>query len=82
VVALHGSWNRTRPTGYKVVWFPWQSNLSGGRPGDQQDLVTGWSDGTSRDVWGRPVDVAADTDGSLLVTDDASGTVYRISPPR
>lgn len=81
VVALHGSWNRTRPTGYKVVWFPWQTGVAGGRPGDQQDLVTGWSDGTSRDVWGRPVDVAPDSDGSLLVTDDASGTVYRLSPP-
>lgn len=81
VVALHGSWNRTRPTGYKVVWFPWEPDAAGGRPGDQQDLVTGWSDGNNRDVWGRPVDVAVDRDGSLLVTDDASGTIYRFTPP-
>ncbi|HEX6755804.1 MAG TPA: gluconolaconase [Mycobacteriales bacterium] len=81
VVALHGSWNRTEPTGYKLVWFPWQADTAGGRPGDQQDLVTGWSDGSSPGAWGRPVDTAADTDGSILVSDDASGTVYRLSPP-
>ncbi len=81
VVALHGSWNRTRRTGYKVVWFPWQPTVTGGRPGAQQDLVTGWVDDATQAVWGRPVDVAADRDGSLLVTDDASGTVYRIAPP-
>jgi glucose/arabinose dehydrogenase len=81
VVALHGSWNRTERTGYKVVWFGWQPTAAGGRPGAQQDLVTGWVDAAGQDVWGRPVDVAADPDGSLLVTDDQSGTVYRLSPP-
>lgn len=82
VVALHGSWNRTRRTGYKVVWFGWQPTAGGGRPAAQQDLVTGWVDDAGQDVWGRPVDVAADADGSLLVTDDHSGTVYRLTPPR
>jgi glucose/arabinose dehydrogenase len=81
-VALHGSWNRTRRTGYKVVWFDWQGTAGGGRPGTQRDLVTGWVSADGRDVWGRPVDVAADTDGSLLVSDDQSGTVYRLTPPR
>ncbi len=81
-VALHGSWNRTRRTGYKVVWFDWQGSVGGGRPGTQRDLVTGWVSADGQDVWGRPVDVAADADGSLLVTDDQSGTVYRLSPPR
>lgn len=81
-VALHGSWNRTVRTGYKVVWFDWQGSVGGGRPGTQQDLVTGWARADGRDVWGRPVDVAADKDGSLLVTDDQSGTVYRLTPPR
>jgi glucose/arabinose dehydrogenase len=80
-VALHGSWNRTRRTGYKVVWFGWQPTVYGGRPGPQQDLATGWVDDASQDVWGRPVDVAADSDGSLLVTDDAAGTLYRLTPP-
>ncbi|HEV7654799.1 MAG TPA: gluconolaconase [Mycobacteriales bacterium] len=81
-VALHGSWNRTRRTGYKVVWFDWQGTAGGGRPGTQRDLVTGWVSADGQDVWGRPVDVAADASGSLLVTDDQSGTVYRLSPPR
>ena len=81
-VALHGSWNRTRRTGYKVVWFDWQPVAGGGRPGTQRDLVTGWASADGQDVWGRPVDVVADADGSLLVTDDQSGTVYRLSPPR
>jgi glucose/arabinose dehydrogenase len=81
-VALHGSWNRTTRTGYKVVWFDWLPQAGGGKPGTQRDLVTGWVSADGRDVWGRPVDVAADGDGSLLVTDDQSGTVYRLSPPR
>jgi glucose/arabinose dehydrogenase len=81
-VALHGSWNRTRRTGYKVVWFGWQGIVGGGQPGTQQDLVTGWVSADGQNVWGRPVDVAADPDGSLLVTDDQSGTVYRLTAPR
>ncbi len=79
IVALHGSWNRSVPTGYKLVNFPWTA----GGPGDQQDFVTGWlsSDGTSTSSWGRPVDTVVDRDGSILATDDASGTVYRLRPP-
>jgi len=79
VVAYHGSWNRTRRTGYKVVWFPWDS--AGRRPGPAQDLVTGWVDVSGQDIWGRPVDVVADRDGTLLVSDDYSGTIYRLTPP-
>jgi glucose/arabinose dehydrogenase len=74
-VALHGSWNRRTPTGYKVVWFPWER----GRPGRQQDLVTGWLDEARGRSWGRPVDVAVAPDGSLMISDDFSGTVYRLS---
>jgi len=77
-VALHGSWNRRTPTGYKVVWFPWEK----GRPGRQQDLATGWLDEAHGRFWGRPVDVAVTRDGSLLVSDDFSGTIYRITPGR
>jgi glucose/arabinose dehydrogenase len=75
-VALHGSWNRRTPTGYKVVWFPWDK----GRPGRQQDLATGWLDEAHGRFWGRPVDVAVARDGSLLVSDDFSGTIYRMIP--
>ena len=80
-VALHGSWNRSQPTGYKIAWFPW--DLASSRPGPQVDLFIGWLVGGS--AWGRPVDVAVDAAGGILVSDDASGTIYRFtyneSPP-
>jgi glucose/arabinose dehydrogenase len=75
-IALHGSWNRSRKTGYKVIFFPWQ----GGRPGRQMDLVTGWLDDQSQSQWGRPVDVKPGSDGSVLISDDYSGTIYRLAP--
>jgi glucose/arabinose dehydrogenase len=76
VVALHGSWNRSVPTGYKLAYLPWS-----GTPGAQVDLVTGWLVGTS--AWGRPVDVAVAPDGGLYVSDDKSGTIYKLTytPP-
>jgi glucose/arabinose dehydrogenase len=77
-VAYHGSWDRTRKTGYKVVIFPWTSRE---RPGNQIDLVTGWLDEQSQRVWGRPVDVKPSADGkSLFISDDYSGTIYRLTP--
>jgi glucose/arabinose dehydrogenase len=75
VVPLHGSWNRTKPAGYKVIRFPWTAT----GPGPQTDLATGWLDGTN--AWGRPVDAALDTDGTLLISDDGAGAVIRLSPP-
>ncbi|GAA1848598.1 PQQ-dependent sugar dehydrogenase [Asanoa iriomotensis] len=75
VVPLHGSWNRSERTGYKVINFPW----AGGRPGEQQDLVTGFLENGA--PWGRPVDVARLSDGSLLVSDDHGGNVFRFAPP-
>jgi glucose/arabinose dehydrogenase len=79
VIALHGSWNRSNPTGYKVIYFPWDSASQ--LPGGQLDLVTGWL--TGGNPWGRPVDVAVDPLGRLAISDDSSGTVYRLSysPP-
>jgi glucose/arabinose dehydrogenase len=72
---MHGSWNRSTPSGYKVVHFPWTAN----GPGEQRDLATGWLvNGRS---WGRPVDVAIDTDGGLLISDDAAGAVIKLAPP-
>jgi uncharacterized protein (TIGR03437 family) len=70
VIAFHGSWDRSVPTGYKVVYFPWNSTAQ--TAGDQVDLVTGFFN------FGRPVDLAAATDGTLLITDDATGTVYKL----
>jgi glucose/arabinose dehydrogenase len=72
-VAYHGSWNRSQPTGYKVVRFP----MENGHPGGVEDFAVGWL-GANGSAWGRPVDVITGTDGSLYVSDDSGGKVYRI----
>lgn len=77
VLALHGSWNRTTKTGYKVIYFPWNAQTQ--TPGDQIDLVTGWLDDASQTAWGRPVDTAVSPQGDMLVSDDQSGTIYKLS---
>lgn len=73
-VGEHGSWNRSDPHGYKVAFI----RFEGGRPtGMPQDFVTGFlKDGEAR---GRPVGVAVDRTGALLVADDAGNTVWRVS---
>jgi glucose/arabinose dehydrogenase len=73
VSALHGSWNRATKTGYKVIFFPWKD----GKPGAEQDLVSGFL--ANGQPWGRPVDAVPDNKGGLLISDDYSGTVYRLS---
>ena len=80
LIALHGSWNRAQKTGYKVIYFPWDT--ANQAPGAQADFVTGWLD-AGGGVWGRPVDTAVDAQGALLVSDDNSGTVYKLTytPP-
>jgi glucose/arabinose dehydrogenase len=75
-IALHGSWNRRRKTGYKVIFFPW---LPDGRPGPQVEMVTGWLNDETQQVWGRPVDVVPDAYGNLLISDDESGAIYKLS---
>jgi hypothetical protein len=81
VVALHGSWNRSAKTGYKVIEFPWDPVTQ--LPGNQLDLVSGWLAGGTN--WGRPVDVAVAPDGGIYISDDQSGTIYKLaysaSPP-
>jgi glucose/arabinose dehydrogenase len=77
-VAVKGSWNRSVPTGYKVVRVPFKD----GRPeGYYENFATGfWASGESRaEVWGRPAALAVAKDGSLLVADDTGGTIWRIS---
>ena len=74
-VGLHGSWNRTQKTGYKVVFFPWDALTQ--LPGDQVDLVTGWADAFSS--WGRPVDVAVDPAGAILISDDQASAIYKLT---
>ncbi|MGH8145630.1 MAG: PQQ-dependent sugar dehydrogenase [Rhodanobacteraceae bacterium] len=75
-VGEHGSWNRSNPVGYKVVFVPFRD----GRPaGDPSDFVTGFrgSDGLTR---GRPVGVTVDPRGALIVADDLSNTIWRVTP--
>lgn len=73
--ALHGSWNRAKRTGYKIVRIP----LTDGAPtGEYEDFVTGFAIDDGR-VWGRPVGVAVAKDGSLLFTEDGNDTVWRVS---
>ena len=75
-VAFHGSWNRSTPTGFKVV----RVRVAGGRPtGAVEDFVTGFVDAASGRVLGRPVGLAFGPDGALYVSDDKSGFVYRIA---
>ncbi|HEX3348839.1 MAG TPA: PQQ-dependent sugar dehydrogenase, partial [Acetobacteraceae bacterium] len=74
-VALHGSWNRSKRTGYNVIRLRFEN----GRPtGAYEDFVTGFVVSDSS-VWGRPVDVAVARDGSLLFTEDGNGTIWRVS---
>ena len=73
--AEHGSWNRASRTGYKVIMVP---VVNGKATGEYQDFLTGFV--TNEDaVWGRPVGVTVARDGSLMVTDDGSNSVWRVS---
>jgi glucose/arabinose dehydrogenase len=73
--AEHGSWNRSKRTGYKVI----RIRLKDGVPtGEYQDFMTGFV-ASDANVWGRPVGVAVAHDGALLVTEDGNGTIWRVS---
>ncbi|MGA7938074.1 MAG: sorbosone dehydrogenase family protein [Kovacikia sp.] len=76
-VAFRGSWNRNQGTGYKVVFVPFDAN---GRPqGFYEDFLTGFlTNPAGPDTWGRPVGLLVLPDGSLLVTEEAHGRIYRI----
>ncbi|MEO6211753.1 MAG: PQQ-dependent sugar dehydrogenase [Gemmatimonadaceae bacterium] len=75
LVAFHGSWDRDAPTGAKVV----RVKISDGLPTGVEDFVSGWqrADGSR---WGRPADVQVYKDGSVLISDDQSGALYRVAP--
>ncbi len=74
-VTLHGSWNRARRTGYKVVRLIFKNGVA---TGEYQDFLVGFVV-DAKGVWGRPVGVAVAHDGALLVTDDGSGVVWRVA---
>ena len=73
LVALHGSWNRTSKDGYKVVSLHWdpKGNIT------QRDFLTGFL--KDEDVSGRPVDIAQGEDGTIYISDDYSGSVFRVT---
>lgn len=73
--AFHGSWNRSRRTGYKIVRVPFKNGKS---TGEYDDFVTGFVT-PKGDVWGRPVGITVAKDGSLLFSEDAHGTIWRVS---
>jgi glucose/arabinose dehydrogenase len=74
LVAYHGSWNRSQPTGYKLVAIPFRQGRPSGKP---FDLVRGWL--TGNQVWGRPVAPLLGRDGALYLSDDLQGIIYRFS---
>lgn len=76
-VALHGSWNRSKRTGYKII----RIRFKDGKPiGGYDDFLTGWMlDENKPEVWGRPVGLLVLKDGSMLITDDGANKIWRVS---
>ena len=82
-VAEHGSWNRSKPQGYRIMLI----KVDGGKAVSYTPFAEGWLRGTRSmrgnnavgDAWGRPADVLVMPDGSLLISDDEAGAIYRIS---
>jgi glucose/arabinose dehydrogenase len=76
-VALHGSWNRSKRTGYKII----RIRFKDGKPvGGYDDFITGWMVAEdSQEVWGRPVGLLVLKDGSMLITDDGANKIWRVT---
>jgi glucose/arabinose dehydrogenase len=72
-IAEHGSWNRAVPIGYRITRVPLKENRASG----YEVFAEGWR--SEGETWGRPVDLQVMADGSVLVSDDMTGAVYRIS---
>jgi glucose/arabinose dehydrogenase len=76
-IGQHGSWNRSALAGYRVAFVPFQNGEPSGEP---EDFLTGFiADASKSEVYGRPVGVTVLPDGSLLVADDGSGALWRVS---
>ncbi len=76
-VVQHGSWNRQVLSGYKVVFVPFENGEQVGKP---EDFLTGFvANGKKSKVYGRPVGASVLPDGSMLITDDVTNTIWRIS---
>src|SRR5213080_946696 len=78
--AFHGSWNRMKRTGYKVVRVPFDHS-TGKALGEYEDFVIGFVTPEGK-VWGRPVGIAVAKDGCLLISEDGNGTIWRVNYDR
>jgi glucose/arabinose dehydrogenase len=76
-VGQHGSWNRSKLAGYKVIFVPFNQGRPAGNP---EDILTGFVDDDG-DALGRPVGVAVDRRGAVLVADDVGNVIWRVAPP-
>jgi glucose/arabinose dehydrogenase len=75
ILAEHGSWNRSKKSGYKLSLVKVNE---AGKATSYSTFASGWLDDATQKVWGRPVDVLLMPDGSMLVSDDQAGVIYRI----
>jgi glucose/arabinose dehydrogenase len=75
-IGQHGSWNRKPRSGYKVIFVPFANGRPAGAP---EDILTGFVDADGQAL-GRPVGVAVDRQGALLVADDVGNTIWRVTP--
>lgn len=73
-IAEHGSWNRSKKSGYQVTLV----RLDGNQAISHEPFASGWLNKATDEAWGRPVDVEIMSDGSMLVSDDYAGAIYRI----
>ena len=73
-IAQHGSWNRSKPVGYRIMRIKFDEN---GKAVGKETFAEGWLQGTL--AWGRPTDILQLPDGSLLISDDYQGAIYRIT---
>lgn len=75
LIAEHGSWNRAEKIGYRITMVTEQNGVGK----SYEPFIYGWLDEKEQTSWGRPVDVLVMPDGSMLISDDQSGTIYRVS---
>lgn len=78
LVAYHGSWNRSTPTGYKIVRMTFNER---GEYEGVEDFITGWLGASKDDALGRPVDLVMGRDKALYVSDDKAGVIYKVTHP-
>ena len=75
IVTWHGSWNRQHPEGYKVQLITYKN----GQPSDVKDFLSGFLSADGKTTFGRPAGIALSEDGSVYISDDANGVIYKLS---